>query len=72
MLLRLLFLIAMLGYTTGPDARSTEERKMGGEGFGTVVALVAGLGVIALLVLVVLAILAMTGQFDAELLDPIT
>jgi hypothetical protein len=72
MLLRLLFLIAMLGYTSGPDARSSEERKMGGEGLGTIVSLVAGLGVIALLVLIVLAILAITGQFESDLLDPIT
>ncbi len=71
MLLRLLLLIAMMGYT-GPDTRSEEDRKMGGEGFGTIVNLVAGLGVITLAVLIVLAILAMTGQFDSDLLDPVT
>ncbi|HVL23758.1 MAG TPA: hypothetical protein VM450_06715 [Thermomicrobiales bacterium] len=71
MLLRLLFLIATMAYT-GPDARSEEDRKMGGEGFGTIVILFVGLGVLALATLVVLAILAMTGQFDSDLLDPLT
>jgi hypothetical protein len=71
MLLRLLLLIAMLG-VTGPDARSEEDRKMGGEGLGTMVNLFAGLGVITLAVLIVLAILALTGQFDSDLLDPVT
>jgi hypothetical protein len=71
MLLRLLLLVAMLG-VTGPDARSEEDRKMGGEGLGTMVNLFAGLGVITLAVLIVLAILALTGQFDSDLLDPVT
>jgi hypothetical protein len=71
MLLRLLLLIAMMGYT-GPDARSEEDRKMGGEGLGTILNLFVGLGAIVLAVLVVLAILAITGQFESDLLDPIT
>ena len=71
MLLRLLLLIATMAYT-GPDARSEEDRKMGGEGFGTIVNLFVGLGVIVLLALVVLGILAVTGQFTSDLLDPVT
>ncbi|HEV2072311.1 MAG TPA: hypothetical protein VGR29_01600 [Thermomicrobiales bacterium] len=73
MLLRLLFLISLLGYATGPDAREREEDdKLGGEGFGTIVMLFVGLGLLLLLALVVLAILAVTGQFDSEFMDPIT
>lgn len=73
MLLRLLFLISLLGYATGPDAREREEDdRLGGEGFGTIVMLFVGLGLLLLLALVVLAILAVTGQFDSEFMDPIT
>ena len=72
MLLRLLFLIAMLGYTSGPDARPEEERGRGGGGFGTVVSLVAIVGVIILAALVVLAVLAVMGRFESDLLDPLT
>jgi hypothetical protein len=73
MLLRLLFLISLLGYATGPDAREREEDdKLGGEGFGMIVMLFVGLGLLLLLALVVLAILAVTGQFDSEFMDPIT
>lgn len=73
MLLRLLFLISLLGYATGPDAREREEDdKLGGEGFGIIVMLFVGLGLLLLLALVVLAILAVTGQFDSEFMDPIT
>ena len=73
MLLRLLFLISLLGYATGPDARELEEDdRLGGEGFGTIVMLFVGLGLLLLLALVVLAILAVTGQFDSEFMDPIT
>jgi len=70
MLLRLLFLIAMMGYT-GPDARSTEERKPTGGAFGTIVGLFTALGAVVLAVLIVLAILVITGQFDADLWDPL-
>ena len=72
MLLRLLLLIAMLGHITGEDARTPEERKRGGESFGTIINLVAGLGVIVLLVLIALAIMAMAGRFDMAPFDPVT
>lgn len=73
MLLRLLFLISLLGYATGPDAREREEDdKLGGEGFGTIVMLFVGLGVLILLTLVVLAIMALTGWFESPFMDPIT
>lgn len=73
MLLRLLFLISLLGYATGPDAREREEDdKLGGEGFGTIVTLFVGLGALILLTLVILAILALTGRFESGLMDPIT
>lgn len=72
MLLRLLFLISLMGYATGPDAREHEDEKLGGEGFGTIVTLFVGLGALVLLTLIVLAILAITGQFESDLMDPLT
>lgn len=72
MLLRLLFLISFLGYTTGPDFREEEEQKLGGKGFGMVVILVAGLGGLVLIGLVVLAVMAMTGSFQDEFMNPLT
>lgn len=71
MLLRLLFLISLLGYATGPDAREDEDEKLGGEGFGTIITLVAGLGVIVLLGLIALAVMALMGQFESDLMDPL-
>jgi hypothetical protein len=71
MLLRLLFLISFLGYTTGPDYREEEETKLGGKGFGMVVILFGALGVLTLIGLIVLAVMSMTGSFDAEFLDPV-
>ena len=71
MLLRLLFLISMLGYTTGPDAR-TKSDKIGGEGFGTIVNIFVGIGVLVLIALVVLGIMGVTGYFESDLLDPVT
>jgi hypothetical protein len=71
MLLRLLFLISFLGYTTGPDYREEEEEKLGGQGFGMIVILLAGLGVLVLIGLVVLAVMAITGSFESEFFDPV-
>jgi hypothetical protein len=71
MLLRLLFLISLLGYATGPDARE-KRQKLGGESFGTIVNIFVGIGAIVLLALVVIAIMAVTGYFESDLLDPIT
>jgi hypothetical protein len=71
MLLRLLFLISFLGYTTGPDYREEEEEKLGGQGFGMIVLLFAGLGVLVLIGLIVLAVMSMTGNFDSEFFDPV-
>ena len=73
MLLRLLFLISLLGYATGPDAREREDDdKLGGEGFGTIVTVLVGIGAVLLLALITLAILALTGRFESEFIDPIT
>lgn len=71
MLLRLLFLISFLGYTTGPDYREEEDSRLGGQGFARVVLLVAGLGLLTVLVLAVLAVMALTGGFDMEFFDPV-
>lgn len=72
MLLRLLFLISILGYTAGPDTSDASEKKMGGETMGKIVLLFVGIGALVLLALVVLAVMAVTGAFDSELLDPVT
>lgn len=71
MLLRLLFLISLLGYTTGPDAREEDDR-LGGQGFGTIVNIFVGLGAIILIGLIVIAIMASTGRFEHEFIDPLT
>jgi hypothetical protein len=71
MLLRLLFLISFLGYATGPDYREEDEKPLGGQTFGKIVILLAGIGVLVVATLVVLAIMALTGSFDAEFLDPV-
>ena len=71
MLLRLLFLISLLGYSTGPDAREKSD-KIGGEGFGTIVTIFVGIGAIVLIGLVIVAIMATTGYFESDLLDPVT
>lgn len=72
MLLRLLFLISMLGYSAGPDARQESDRKMGGETMGKIVLLFVGIGTLVLLTLIVLAIMSVTGAFDSDIIDPIT
>ncbi len=75
MLLRVLYLIALIG-VVGPDSRvassdkESEKTRMGGEGFGNVVMLFVILGVVALVAVIVLGILALTGQFDATSVDP--
>jgi hypothetical protein len=71
MLLRLLFLMSFLGYTTGPDYREEEEEKLGGQNFGIIAILFGGLGVLVLIGLVVLAVMAITGSFEAEFFDPV-
>lgn len=80
MIFRVLYLIALIGLVgrdsgTGgePVARVEEndqERRMGGEGFGNVITLVALIGVVVLASIIILAILALTGQFDNEIIDP--
>jgi hypothetical protein len=71
MLLRLLFLISFLGYTTGPDFREEEDSRLGGQGFARVVLLVCALGLLTVLGLVALAIMSLTGNFDMEFFDPV-
>lgn len=75
MLFRILYLIVLIGivgHDSGPAPRvePAEEQQMGGEGFGNVVALVALLGVAILAAIVILAILALSGQFANEVVDP--
>lgn len=72
MLLRLLFLMSFLGYTTGPDYREEDEERLGGQTFGKIVMLLAGLGVLVVAGLVVLAIMTITGSFELEFFDPVT
>lgn len=71
MLFRLLFLLSFLGYTTGPDL-TDEVKEPGGKGFGSVVLLFAGLGLIVLIVLLVFAGLILSGHYDSQFLDPLT
>lgn len=71
MLLRLLFLISFLGYTTGPDYREEDDQRLGGQGFARVVLVFAALGVITVGILVVFAVMAMTGSYDMEPFDPV-
>lgn len=82
MIFRMLYLIALIGLvgrdsgTSGrPVVQGDEderETRMGGEGFGNVVSLVALIGVVVLAAIIILAILALTGQFDNEIIDPPT
>lgn len=71
MLLRLLFLISFLGYTTGPDYREEEDSRLGGQGFARVVLVLAALGMLTVIALAVLAVMSITGNFDAEFFDPV-
>lgn len=83
MIFRVLYLIALIGVVgrdpgTG-DSRVVRverieddqpERRMGGEGFGNIVSLVALIGVVVLAAILILAVLAFTGQFERDLIDP--
>ena len=75
MLLRVLYLIALIG-VVGGDSRASAEQdedgRIGGEGFGNIVMLAMMLGVVVLVAIVVLAALALTGQFESDILDPRT
>jgi hypothetical protein len=75
MLLRVLYLIALIG-VVGGDSRTSAEQdedgRIGGEGFGNIVMLAMMLGVVVLVAIVVLAALALTGQFESDILDPRT
>lgn len=70
MLFRLILLLNILGLSVGPDARDEDE--LGGKGFGTIVQIFTGLGLLVLLTLIVLGIMALTGSFDLEHFDPTT
>ncbi len=78
MLLRLLYLIALIGVvggdsrtpTTTTDADDPGEARLGGEGFGNIVMLFVVLGALVLVGIIVLAMLALSGQFENELVDP--
>lgn len=74
MLLRVLYLIALIG-VVGGDSRATANDdddgvRMGGEGFGNVVMLFVILGAVVLLGVIVIGILALTGQFENTVVDP--
>jgi len=76
MLLRVLYLIALIG-VVGGDARTStteddENVRVGGEGFGNIVMLAVMLGVVVLGAIIVIAVLAATGQFESDVLDPRT
>lgn len=70
MLFRLLLLLNFLGLSIGPDARDEEE--LGGQGFGSVIQILVGIGALVLIGLIVLGILSLTGQFDLENFTPRT
>lgn len=70
MLFRLLLLLNILGLSVGPDAR--EEDELGGKGFGTIVQIFTGIGLLVLATLVVLGIMALMGHLDLEHFDPVT
>ncbi len=83
MIFRMLYLIALIGLVArdsghGPGDRPVvrmdedehHEERMGGEGFGNVVSLVVLIGVVLLAAVIILAVLAFTGQFENELIDP--
>ncbi len=79
MLFRLLSLVALIGVvgsdsrtTTGGDEESNDDVRMGGEGFGNIVMLFVVLGALVLLAIIALAMLALSGQFENELTDPLT
>lgn len=71
MLLRLLFLISFLGYTTGPDYREEDEQRLGGQGFARVVLFLAGIAALVVAGLVVLAVMSLMGNFDMDFFDPV-
>ncbi|HYI26028.1 MAG TPA: hypothetical protein VD767_11515 [Thermomicrobiales bacterium] len=69
MILRILYLVALLG-VIGGDARDDSDAKMGGEGFGNVVMLAVLVGILLLGAIVVIALLALNGQFENTNVDP--
>jgi len=70
MILRLFLLLSLIGHV-GPTA-SDKEHKPGGRAMGNVIAVVVVLGAIVLAVIVVVGILALTGRFENNLMDPAT
>jgi hypothetical protein len=74
MLLRVLYLIALIG-VVGGDARAssaTEESevRVGGEGFGNIVMLAVIVGALVLVAIIVIAALALSGQFENDVVNP--
>lgn len=70
MLFRLIMLLNILHLSMGPDARDDDE--LGGQGFGNVVQIFVGIGVLVLIGLIVLGILSLTGHFQLDHFDPLT
>lgn len=70
MLFRLIMLLNILGLAVGPDAREEDEHRPGAQGFGNVVQIFTGLGLLVLVVLIVLGVMVLTGSFEMEHFDP--
>jgi preprotein translocase subunit SecG len=75
MIVRMLMLVVLIAQTrlNSIDATENDEEResMGGEGFANVINLVVLLGVLILAILIVVGILAVAGQFQNELIDPV-
>ena len=72
MLFRLIMLLNILGLAVGPDAREEDEYQPGARGFGNVVQIFTGLGLLVLVILIVLGVMALTGSFEMDNFDPTT
>lgn len=76
MVLRLMMLFSVFGLMVGPSAGHgdavdpAEERKVGGEGFGRVMAFVGFVGVILLAIILILALMSLFDVFVDDLRDP--
>jgi uncharacterized membrane protein (DUF106 family) len=73
MLFRLLSTVMMLRMMSSHYAQEpVEEETKGGEGFGSVVGFVTFIATILVAAVIVLAILSLTGQFESDVIDPVT
>lgn len=78
MIFRILTLMSLIGMVSsgtsvgGASENEPEEEdvRMGGEGFGNIVNLVALIGAAILVIVIVIAILSLSGQFVNDRIDP--